>query len=160
MADPRAIDGAHSLLFEKLIDLDPKSSADPQVFRVMNLEDLKASIKRELERLIDTRRAVSLDESIAEDKARGANPRTVLDFGIPDWTTLAPFDVAGREAYARAVCTAIKAFEPRLIEPKVELADHLARYNKLVFVITGHVKLGTLIEPVSFPIDFRSVARS
>ncbi len=159
MADPRAIDGAQSLLFEKLVDLDPKSGADPKVFRVMGLEDLKASIKRELERLIDTRRPVSLDESFIEDKARGDTPRTVLDYGIPDWSTLSPFSGLERDALARAIRAAIMAFEPRLLNPKVKVADPLVTFNKVVFLISGEVKLGTLIEPVSFPIDFRNSAR-
>jgi type VI secretion system lysozyme-like protein len=154
MTDPRSIDGAQSLLFEKLIDLDPKSSRDPQVFRVLDLADLKASIKRELERLFDTRRPVGLDE------ARTDPPETVMEYGLPDWSTLAPKSVTDRRALQRAAHDAIRIYEPRLFNPAVKIVDPKDKLGPLSLVITGEVRLETMVEPVSFPIDFRNTSRS
>jgi type VI secretion system lysozyme-like protein len=154
MTGPRSIDGAQSLLFEKLIDLDPKSSHDPQEFRVLGLDDLKASIKRELERLLDTRRSVGIgDEKITPP------PETVLDYGLPDWSTLSPTSGQDMEALARAARIAIRAFEPRLLDPVVTVVRPKDGVNRITLVIKGSVRLDTVVEPVSFPIDFSNVVR-
>jgi type VI secretion system lysozyme-like protein len=155
MAKPRSIDGASSLLFEKLTDLDPRSGRDPQLFRVQGLDDLKDSVRRELERLIDTRRFVTFEQSAATSP-----PNTVLEYGIPDWTTLGPFDVVAQAGYARALRDAIRVYEPRLHNPMVKAVKDTKRPDKLNFVISGELHLGTMIEPVSFPLDLRHSPRA
>jgi type VI secretion system protein ImpF len=154
MSKPRSIDGASSLLFEKLTDLDPRSGRDPQLFRVQDLEDLKQSVRRELERLIDTRRAVTVEQSKAD------SPDTVMEYGIPDWSNIAAFGVVSQAAFARAVREAILVYEPRLHNPVVKIVRDAKRLGKLVFEISGELRLNTVIEPVSFPLDLSHSPRS
>jgi type VI secretion system protein ImpF len=154
MADPRIIDGAPTLLFERLIDLDPKGPADPRSLRVLTTEDLRASIGRELERLLDTRRPVSLETAIGQEQV------TVRDYGIADWSSLSAQRTQDRQTLATVIRRAILAFEPRLKQPTVTVAQVVGQPGTLRVNISGTMVYGSIMEPVSFPIDLRGSSRT
>lgn len=82
----------------------------------IGVDDLRASVRRDLEWLLNTR--IFLHESLDEyPEAR----RSILGYGLPDLTTFSP----SSETDSRQVCTlieeAVRTFEPRLIARTVRV---------------------------------------
>ena len=74
---PRIYPGASALLFERLVDDDPRTAREPQPFRTLTIPEVRASVRREVARLLNTRCAASA-------AVLAGRERTVLDYGIPD----------------------------------------------------------------------------
>lgn len=148
MAQPKVIDAAPALLFERLVDLEPKRLRDGQPFRTLTPQQLQASIGRELARILDTRRAVSIEAALDETPG----DLTVLEYGIPDPTVMTPQNILDRADLAAVIRTAILAFEPRLHAPDVQVEPDPDRRNAVVVIVRGSMKVGTRLEPVSFPL--------
>ena len=147
MADPRIVDGVPALLFDRLIDLEPKSGAEAVVFRHLSTDDLVSSIRREIGRLLDTRRPVSIDHVLKE-----SDP-TVLESGVPDYSTVNPESPTERRRLAAVLERVIAAFEPRLLEPQVTAETHPQRRGALVLRLGGRIRVGAYMEDVWFPIE-------
>src|SRR6266702_4013812 len=71
---PHKIAASRVLLFDRLIDEDPKQLKEAHPFRVYSKEQLVASIAQELARLLNTRNPQTRSERAVE--------RTVLDYGL------------------------------------------------------------------------------
>lgn len=147
MADPRIVDGVPALLFDRLIDLEPKSGAEADVFRHLSTDDLKSSIRREIGRLLDTRRPVPVDHVLKE-----TDP-TVLDYGVPDFLGINPESPTERRRLAAAIERVLAAFEPRLIDPQVTAEPHPQRRSALMLRLGGRIRVGAHMEDVWFPIE-------
>jgi type VI secretion system lysozyme-like protein len=148
MAQPKVIDAAPALLFERLVDTEPMRPRDVQPFRTLTPDALRASIARELARLLDTRRPVGIEAALNE----APEDLTVLDYGIPDPTVLTPQNILERADLAAVIGIAIRAFEPRLRDPAVAVDPDPARRNAVVITVSGTMRVGTRMQPVSFPL--------
>ena len=91
---------------------------------------MEASVAREVGALLNTRidREVDLIEP-AE--------RTVLDYGIPDYSGMSSASGTDRQTIARFAERAIRAFEPRLANPKVTVVEENVGSRSLEFRIVG-----------------------
>lgn len=154
MADPRVVRGAIAPLFERLIDLSPGETAEAEVFRLTSADMLLASVRRQLEWLLSTRRPVSINEALREERL------TVTEFGIPDWSGLSQHDDYACDQFALAVEMAVKAFEPRLSAVSVSAAPEDGRKDALRLRISGMLKLAMGTEDVSFPFEFTTAPSS
>ncbi len=152
MADPRVVKGATAPLFDRLVDLSPAAVVELDVFRHMSEEDLKASILREVERIISTKRPVRIEDALRETSL------TVLDYGVPDATGLSPYDTFARRRYGRAIELAIKAFEPRLHNPAVRVELRKDGPASLDIAVSGTIRAGRYVEDVWFPIHIDAEA--
>jgi type VI secretion system lysozyme-like protein len=106
---PRRQVGSRPPLFDRLLDLDP-GTGDSADARLLAGADLRQSVARHLGHLLDSRRAAP---AMAE--------LTVLDWGVPDIATLPARDRAAQTAWLASVGQALRRFEPRLHEPRLEL---------------------------------------
>lgn len=147
MVQPKIIDAEPALLFERLVDLEPERRVEARPFRTLSPALLRASIRRELARLLDTRRAISVECALEEDAAA----MTVLDYGIPDPTALSPRNMTDRAMLAAALVKAVQVFEPRLRDPQVVVEPDPAVRTGTVVTISGTMCIGSRLEPVSFP---------
>lgn len=154
MADPRVVRGAIAPLFERLIDLSPGETAEAEVFRLTSVDMLQASVRRQIEWLLSTRRPISVNDALREDRL------TVTEFGIPDWSGLSQNDDYACDQFALAVEMALKAFEPRLSGVSVSAAPTDGRKDALRIRIAGNLKLSTGTEDVSFPFEFTTAPSS
>lgn len=106
-------------------------------------------MRRELQRLLNTTCPLPAGWLAGRE-------RTVIDYGIPDFSTFTPQNDADRVRLARIVRKAIEAYEPRLRRVQVSLApspdDHLA----LIGYIEGVLVVDEVAEPVSFATVFQS----
>ncbi|WP_437755075.1 type VI secretion system baseplate subunit TssE [Sorangium sp. So ce1389] len=131
-------------LFDRLVDEDLSQRSEARPKRSHDLDALRASVRRDLERLLGTRCPLPGDVALSRQ-------RTVVDYGLPD------LDLGGRSLIkeerlrvARIVRQTIEAYEPRLSRIEVELLDPAeggARYHVVVraVLVTERVR-----EPLSF----------
>jgi type VI secretion system lysozyme-like protein len=161
MADSRNTGGARALLFERLVDTEPGRKEESPPFRVLTRKELLKSVKRELGRLLNSRCPVPLH-------LLGEEERTVINYGIPDFTSLSPQSSDDRKLIASIIGQSITAFETRLRNVRVtaeyfetdERRLHISIEAELVtdtvIEIRSYPEFGTTVEPVSFPIVFHS----
>jgi type VI secretion system protein ImpF len=148
MSDPKPITGARALLFDRLVDV-PADKEHQQPLRILNREQLKASVRRELERLLNTRCSIPLHRL-------GEEERSVVNYGIPDFSSLSPHNADDHALIASIVGKTIAAFEPRLRQVRVEVGPVSAAESALWLNISAELVVGVFAEPVSFPVILNS----
>jgi type VI secretion system protein ImpF len=148
MADPKPIAGARALLFDRLVDV-PDWDERERPLRVLNSEQLKASVRRELERLLNTRCSIPLHQL-------GEEERSVVNYGIPDFSSLSPHNADDHALIASIVGQTITAFEPRLRQVRVEVGPAFTAESALCLNIGAELVVGMFAEPVSFPVTLNS----
>ena len=145
MREARRLPGARALLFERLVDLDPRRPEEQDPARVLDPQALRVSVRRELERLLNTRCALTA-------QALEGRERTTLEYGLPDFSHLQTRDTGAHRLIAEEVRRAVTAYEPRLrqvavfVEPSAA-ADHERR---LTVRLDAMLVVGQVMEPVSF----------
>ena len=145
MREARRIAGARVPLFDRLAD-DRRAGEDDDdaSSRVLDPAGLRASVRRELERLLATR-------CPCDAEALERRPRTTLEYGVPDFLHLHTASVSARDEVARAVQAAVEAYEPRLrrvrvtVEPSPQESERRLRVRVDALLMVGEVA-----EPVSF----------
>lgn len=135
-------------LFDRLIDMDPASAAEARPKRSLDRRGLRLSIRRELQRLFNTRLHLPLE-------ALEGRERTVLEYGLPDYSHFSPLRLEDRKLLAEQVRRAVVAYEPRLSRTKVDVGPPDGDPQNLKVVITGELVIDEVAEPVSFPTVFR-----
>lgn len=145
--DPKPIEGARALLFERLVD-DRHAPRHSQTNRVLDQSALKESVRREIERLLNSRCPVST-ELIGDDE------RTVVNYGIPDFSALSPRNSHDRKLLADIVTQTVNAFEPRLRGAQVIVERFEEDEHALIVRLEANLFVGTVNEPVSFPVWVR-----
>lgn len=150
MRDPKPVEGGRALLFERLTDTEPRSlDEEARPFRVHGMDELKESVRRELARLLNTRCSVP-------SHLLGSEERTVLDYGIPDFSALSALSGDDRNRLASIVAQTVAAFEPRLRDVRVFVESVRAEDRALVLRVEAALAVGTHAEPVSFPVLVRT----
>jgi type VI secretion system lysozyme-like protein len=124
------------------VDLNPSSISEPRPLRILDLDELKESVHREVSRLLNTRAHRSFE----------ADAGTVIDYGLPDFSALSARSAPDRQLLANSLERLLARFEPRLRNVRVAIEPHPARPTSVTGVIEGWIHAGTMQEPVSFPI--------
>src|SRR5512140_1602921 len=96
-------------VLERLLDRDPSGVTEPPPTRAQSVRLLRASVRRDLEWLLNTRRT---PEPAEEDFPEVA--KSLYNFGLPDLNALHWESSRDRTRLARVVQEAILIFEPRL----------------------------------------------
>jgi type VI secretion system protein ImpF len=133
-------------LLDRLIDLDPRSSVEPAMTRAQSVRQLKASLRRDLEWLLNTRRN---PEPLAEQFEELRH--SVYWYGLPDITSLSRDSTEQRIWLARQIEETISAFEPRLAGVRVSIRETEGEARReLRFVIEGMLRMDPNPEQVVF----------
>jgi type VI secretion system protein ImpF len=107
---------------------------------------LQTSIANELASLLNTRSGLTMAEFL---KCQG----TVLDFGIPDFSSLSCRSTSDLASVSQAVQHAIALFEPRLSHTQViAIHDDSGHRGQANLQISGAVRLGMTLRRVDFDI--------
>lgn len=131
-------------LLDRLIDEEPGGPRERPPFRTQSVGQYARSVVRDLQWLFNTRCTKRFDVG------REAGPRTVLDYGVDDFTHLAAASHVDRALLAKNIKEAIVAFEPRLKVKLVSVeADEGDRQRAVIYIEAGLIIEDTL-EPVSF----------
>ena len=149
MHDPKKVEGGRALLFERLAGGDPPAAREgARPFRVHETASLKESVRRELVRLLNTRSSAGIN-------SRGGE-MSVLDYGVPDFTTLSALSGDDRVKLSAAVAQVIAAFEPRLRDVRVTAEGMRSNDRALILRLDALLVVGEHSEPVSFPLLVRA----
>ena len=142
MREPRPIEGAKAPLFERLTGgtAARKEAGSP---RVLDAAALRESVRLSLAQLLNTRSAAPLAYS---EGVHG----TVLDYGVPDFASLAPASEADRKLLEDTLARRIAEHEPRLRDIRVRLNPSPGHPGGLTGSITAALRSGSVYEQVSF----------
>jgi type VI secretion system lysozyme-like protein len=152
MRDPKKVEGGRALLFERLAgDKPPAREEGARPFRVHETAALKESVRRELAGLLNTRSTAPLD-------ARGGEEMSVLDYGVPDFSSLSALSGDDRNRLSAAVARVITAFEPRLRDVRVHVEGLRSNDRALILRLDALLVVGEHSEPVSFPLLVRAAS--
>lgn len=132
-------------VLDRLIDLDPKVSSESQSYRSGRLTQLKQSVKRDLEWLLNSRRLlVEIPPGLTHLQ------ESLLTFGLPDFTHSSISRSEDQVALRQIVESAIARFEPRLTQVNVTLVEGKQFDRTLRFRIDGILEVEPTPEAVSF----------
>jgi type VI secretion system protein ImpF len=134
-------------LLERLIDRDPNLKTDPAVSRPQSVRNLKASLRRDLEWLLNTRRNPdAAPESMSELS------QSLYNYGLPDFAALSINSPKDRDRLVLELEHTVSLFEPRLKDIRVSMVeDDTSGYSRTIhFQIEAMLQMEPAPEQVSF----------
>jgi len=133
-------------ILDRLIDLDPHTPADPPANRSQSLRQLKESLRRDLEWLLNTRRNPEEATEAYQELFR-----SLYNYGLPDTTSIALNSPRDRQRLLRLVEQTIEIFEPRLVGARVHTIDDTSSGPRVLrFQIEALLKMDPAPEQVLF----------
>lgn len=137
-------------LLDRLLDFEPNLSSEAPKSRAKSLRELKASVRRDLEWLLNTRRYVEeVDENLEEVN------KSVAIYGLPDFTGASAKNLNEQKRLVKQIEAAIKIFEPRFLDLKVTLEPSFTIERVLRFRIDARLDIEPTPEPISFDTVFQ-----
>jgi type VI secretion system protein ImpF len=130
-------------LLDRLVDHDPLSSRELRPTRTLDRRGVRESIRRELEILFNTRCPFPVHRL-------GGRPRTVIDYGIPDFSTFSARNFNDHGRLANVLREAIAAYEPRLSNVRV----HIAQIAGDDMSLAGSIEADLVVDNVPTPVSF------
>jgi type VI secretion system protein ImpF len=132
-------------VLDRLLDDSPGTIQARPRSRTQQLADLRNAVRRDLEALLNARHFCRTPSAELTEL-----PRSLLEFGIPDYLTLNAAAGAAREQFRRDVEDSIRRFEPRFKTVKVTLLDGGAADRTLRFRIEALMYAEPAPERVSY----------
>ncbi len=132
-------------ILDRLLDFAPDISREPPASRAKSLRELKQSVKRDLEWLLNTRNHSDEAASQLEEVSK-----SMAIYGLSDFTGMGVKSPGEQKVLVQSLETAIRLFEPRLMDLRVTLEpiDEIKRV--LNFRIEARLKVDPVPEPVTF----------
>lgn len=132
-------------VLDRLLDGEPKSRVEAPLTHSKSLAQLKMAVRRDLENLLNTRRAPeSLPESCVETR------RSAFIYGVPDITEITQNFLYEKDRLLAEIERAVRLFEPRLDGAKVAILPATGTERVLRFVIEGMLRVDPAPEHVVF----------
>lgn len=148
------MDNAQASLLDRLIDEDPNNSRESVQYRLLNVRQVKASVVRDLENLLNCRRNISL---LPEGLRQLAD--SVATYGLKDFTAENTSSQDVRQTIRKDVERAVARFEPRLRNVKVIVETGSQKERNLNFRISAMLVVDPIREPVTFNTYFDSIRK-
>lgn len=133
-------------ILDRLLDDEPGVSREPLYNRFQDLRQLKKSVARDLEALLNTRQEIL--EELPSEFAEVS--RSLLTYGLPDFTAFSLLNLQDRNRIRRALEQAIAAFEPRLTRVRVTLEPPREHDRNLRFRVDALLRVEPAPEQVTF----------
>ncbi len=134
-----------SSVLDRLLDFEPKSPQESVKSRSKSLAELKQSVRRDLEWLLNTRRYLGeIEENLEEVN------KSVAIYGLPDFTGISAKSHIELKRLTHAVENALKIFEPRFLNVKVMLEPISNIERLLKFRIEAELNIEPSPEPIAF----------
>jgi len=133
-------------ILDRLIDLNPDSAADPPANRSQSVRQLKASLRRDLEWLLNSRRSPEEVPETYEELFR-----SLYNFGLPDVTSMGLNSPRDRQRLLRLIEQTIEIFEPRLAGTRVRAMDNSSSGPRILrFQIEALLQMDPAPEQILF----------
>lgn len=135
-------------VIDRLLDDEPDNQREVERSRNVVLRDIKQAIRRDLENLLNTRlRTIPYPPELEELE------RSLVNYGIPDFTGLAMGTRSARERMRQIVEEAIRLFEPRFKTVRIILLKNDERSDR---TLRFRIEALMFAEPAPEPIVFDS----
>jgi type VI secretion system protein ImpF len=145
MANSNEANVTQSIL-DRLIDLEQREVADPQFSRAMSVRHYKASVRRDLQWLLNTKRTPD-----AAGPELYHTRRSLYNYGIPDFSVLSSTSHKDRNRLLSEMEESIEFYEPRLKSVKVSLVNTDGLITKVLrFQIEATLMMDPAPEQISF----------
>jgi type VI secretion system protein ImpF len=133
-------------VLDRLLDDDPDVQQEPPASRHQVLREMRESVRRDLEMLLNTRiRPVDYPANLTQLK------QSLVDYGVPDFTGMPLSSHDERVAFGKRLEKIIKDFEPRFKSVKVQLVSNPEPLDRtLRFRIEALLNVDPAPEPVLF----------
>jgi type VI secretion system protein ImpF len=133
-------------VFDRLLDDEPTNSREVAASRRQVLRELKQSVGRDLEQLLNTRqRCGELPKPLTELET------SLVNYGIPDFTGVNMSVPSERDRLRGIIQRVIEQFEPRFKTVRVRMVENAdAQDRTLRLRIEGLLKVDPAPEPVVF----------
>ena len=138
-------------ILDRLIDDEPEIQESPQRTDGISLSQLKNSVRRDMEALLNARIQWHTWPSQYTELATSC-----LSYGLPDFSSMSVSSHEGRLVLCEKVRDAILRFEPRFIEVEVLVDEELPinrvlnlRINALLYPEPEFISFNSEVEPVS-----------
>lgn len=140
-------------ILDRLLDDHPEENAEAPRSRNQVLRELKYSVRRDLEDLLNTKtRAVPWPAHLAELK------QSLVNYGIPDFTSANMASPKEREEFCRVLQVVIRQNDPRLKGVRVSLLENDEPLDRtLRFRINAMLQADPAPEPIVFDSAVRPV---
>jgi type VI secretion system protein ImpF len=112
----------------------------------MSIDQLKDSVARDLEALLNTR--VAIPPAVLADYPLAR--ASILNYGLADFAGMCLSSSEDRQAICASLKAAIETHEPRLTDVSALLEAEGGGVNRLNFVISAKLLVDTGAEPVNF----------
>ena len=133
-------------ILDRLIDLNPGTPSDPPANRSQSVRQLKDSLRRDMEWLLNTRRIP--DEAPEEYQELF---RSLYNYGLPDVTSIALNSPRDQQRLMRLVEQTIELFEPRLTGARVRAINDTGSGPRVLrFQIEALLKMDPAPEQILF----------
>lgn len=146
MARPSSTQPLIPSIFERLIDLNPNASTEKDKSRTLILKELRESVRRDLEKLMNTRMPCNeLPEDLEQLRL------STINYGIPDFSGNKLVSDREKEQYRKQIETIITFFEPRFKSVHVELNQGENKQDRsLRFRIDALLNVQPAVKPIAF----------
>jgi type VI secretion system protein ImpF len=132
-------------VLDRLVDYEPEINREPVASRSKNLRQLKQSVRRDLEWLLNTRQiATGVPAELKETRD------SVLAFGLPDFTAMSIDNADDQKLIKREIEEAVRRFEQRLESVVVSIEPVRPTERVLRFRIDAHLKIDPAPEAITF----------
>ena len=106
-------------ILDRLIDNDPNNNVDVDTDQHQKLKELRNSVRRDLENLLNTRyKMIEPESELIESQS------SLLNYGLPDLATVNISDKEKRKEFIQHLETILIEYEPRFKAVKVKYMDN------------------------------------
>lgn len=148
-------------VLDRLLDNEPANTREVPLARHQVLRELKQSVRRDLENLLNTRwRAKGFPADLKELEV------SLVNYGIPDFTGMKLGGLHDRERFRRVLENCVRTFEPRFRKVEVKLLEANPLERTLRFRIdavlhadAAPVVFDTSLEPTTGTFEVRGAGR-
>ncbi|HTP86201.1 MAG TPA: type VI secretion system baseplate subunit TssE [Bryobacteraceae bacterium] len=152
MAKKKGQGGLLESVLDRLTDADPRNQQEVAPGHAQSMRQLKASLRRDLEWLLNTRRTIVEVPDYARELEY-----SVFTYGLPDLTSFSSQSERDQQQLLREMETAIGTFEPRLLTAVVTMLPVNDTTRVLRFQIEGLVRGDPAPERIVFDTVFDPV---
>ena len=132
-------------LLDRLVDQDLSLRSDPPQGRSQSLRQLKASLRRDIEWLLNTRRTIEeVHDSSLEIES------SLFNYGLPDIASLGVHSIQDQKRLLWMIESTIANFEPRIQGARVVMEAVAGNARILRFQIQGLLRIDPAPERVTF----------
>lgn len=156
MARPKITQALMPSILDRLLDFDPSRKIEASSSRNQVIKELRESVRRDLEYLLNTRRRCH-DEMGRWEQLEF----TALNYGIPDATGINIGSDDAKKEFAAIIEKVIMKYEPRFKSVSVSVSNDSNSLDRTFrFRIDALLKVEPAVKPVVFDSSLEPVTRS